>query len=349
MKSNELRALPWFNKISHHAQVGGIETSVLDNGIGKGTRIAWVNTGTGLRYKVVLDRAMDIVDAFYNEHSLSWMSHSSVSYPQPFSNKGIDWLKNFSGGLVTTCGLDHAGGPDDFDANPRGLHGPISNIPAELIAIRQPDPINGILGFSLSGKILQAQVFGPVLELTRTISGTLGKSCITIRDEVVNCGNTKSTHMLLYHINLGWPLVDEGARLFFEGKWKPREDGKEHKIFYEGNDFKKCCPPLDDHSGYGEEALYIDPQANAQGDCSCGIANEKLGLQLTVRFNKNQLPFLTNWQHWGKGEYVTGLEPANCYPMGRAGAEKEGLLQYLQPGEKRVYELAIDIEKFNNH
>ena len=58
--------LNWQNKVNNTAQIGGIETSVLDNGPGKGTRIAWVNTGTGLRYKVVIDRGLDIVDAFYN-------------------------------------------------------------------------------------------------------------------------------------------------------------------------------------------------------------------------------------------------------------------------------------------
>ena len=56
--------LNWTDKISNTAQLGGIETSVLDNGRGRGTRIAWINTGAGLRFKIVLDRAMDIADAF---------------------------------------------------------------------------------------------------------------------------------------------------------------------------------------------------------------------------------------------------------------------------------------------
>lgn len=60
----ELKHQPWYNKISNPAQLGGIETAILDNGTGRGTRIAWINTGTGLRYKVVIDRAMDIADAF---------------------------------------------------------------------------------------------------------------------------------------------------------------------------------------------------------------------------------------------------------------------------------------------
>ena len=66
----------WHNRISNTAQLGGIETSVLDNGAGKGTRIAWINTGTGLRYKVVTDRAMDIADAFYNDRCFDHYLHS---------------------------------------------------------------------------------------------------------------------------------------------------------------------------------------------------------------------------------------------------------------------------------
>ena len=103
----------WKDKISNSAQLGGIETAVLDNGAARGTRIAWVNTGTGLRYKVILDRAMDIADAFYNQYGLAWLSHVGVTY-KTFPDKGTDWLKAFGGGLLTTCGLDHVGGPEAF-------------------------------------------------------------------------------------------------------------------------------------------------------------------------------------------------------------------------------------------
>ena len=85
---------------------------MLDNGVGRGTRIAWINTGTGLRYKVVIDRAMDIADAFFNQYGLVWLSQSGITSPQPFSDKGISWLRTFGGGLLTTCGLSHVGGPE---------------------------------------------------------------------------------------------------------------------------------------------------------------------------------------------------------------------------------------------
>src|SRR3712207_7465791 len=34
------------------------------------------------------------------------------STPQPLSHRGIDWLRGFGGGLLTTCGLSHVGGPE---------------------------------------------------------------------------------------------------------------------------------------------------------------------------------------------------------------------------------------------
>ena len=165
---------PWANKVGNPAQLGGIETAILDNGAGRGTRIAWINTGTGLRYKVVIDRAMDIADAFYNQHSLAWLSQSGITPPQTFSDKGIDWLKTFGGGLLTTCGLSHVGGPETDAFGTRGLHGQISNIPAEIESIIQPDPLTGKLDMSITGIIRETRIFGPHLELRRTISGKLG-------------------------------------------------------------------------------------------------------------------------------------------------------------------------------
>ena len=173
MDNTALNKQAWHNKISNHAQLGGIETSVIDNGAGRGIRIAWVNTGTGLRYKVVIDRAMDIADAFYNQHSLAWLSNLGNTPPQPFSDKGINWIRTFGGGLVVTCGLSHVGGPETDEFAERGLHGQISNIPAEIESIIQPDPLSGKMEMSITGIIRQSQPLGIQLELRRTISATL--------------------------------------------------------------------------------------------------------------------------------------------------------------------------------
>ncbi|MBL0745527.1 aldose 1-epimerase family protein [Chryseolinea lacunae] len=331
----------WHNKLSHAAQLGGIETSVLDNGPGRGTRIAWINTGTGLRYKVVIDRAMDIVDAFHNQHSLAWISHLGVVAPQPFSNRGVDWLKTFAGGLLTTCGLSHVGGPEADEFGERGLHGPISNLAAEIESIVQPDPVNGKLDMSITGRMRQTTTFGPSMELRRTISGTLGQASLRVHDEVINVGNIPAPHMLLYHFNFGWPLLDEGTALLWNGTWQSLNT--DPKIFKEGNDFKRCPAPLEAHRGKGEEAAAIDPVADSNGTWSCGVHNAKLGLAVALRFKKQQLPWLINWQHWAPGEYVSGIEPATHPPIGQAAARKQNTLIHLAPGERRHYDLELEV------
>jgi hypothetical protein len=292
-----------------------------------------------LRYKVVIDRAMDIAEASYNQHNLSWKSHLGITPPEPFSGGGVDWLRTFGGGLLTTCGLSHVGAPE----GELGLHGLISNQPAEIESIIQPDPLQGKMEMSITGRIKETRIFGPSLELKRTISGTLGQPSIRIHDEVVNVANTAFPHMILYHCNFGWPLADEGTDILCRGSWQSGGREGDNKIFREGNNFRKCPAPLEYHSGVGEAVAFIDPDADASGACTCGLYNENIGIALALHFNKTQLPWLTNWQHWGKGEYVTGLEPGTNPPIGQAKARNQGQLIQLQPGERKIYDLEFEI------
>ena len=336
------KQFPWQNKINNPLALGGIETAVLDNGLGKGTRIAWINTGSGLRYKVVLDRGLDIVDAAYNQHSLAWLSHAGITAPRPDANRGLEWLWSFGGGLLTTCGLSHIGGPEGQLPNERGLHDRISNIPAEVETILQPDPVKGRLMMSITGIIKQSRVFGPNLELRRTITSTLGEPIIHIHDVVTNLGNAPAEHMILYHCNFGYPLINEGTRLIWKGKCDSRGEDMDNRIFNSRRDYKKCPPPLDSHRAGGEAGGFINVTATA-GLCTVGVHNPKLKLALMMRYKKSQLPWLTNWQHWGPGEYVTALEPGTNPPIGQDRARAEKNLVYIQPGKSKTYQLDIEI------
>jgi len=68
-----------------------------------------------------------------------------------------------------------------------------------------------------------------------------------------------------------------------------------------------------------------------------------LGLALALRFNKNQLPRLNNWQHWGEDEYVTGLEPGTNPPTGQAKAREKNALIILKPRQMKTYDLEFSI------
>jgi len=337
------RQFDWQDKVVNHAQIGGIETSVLDNGPGRGTRIAWVNTGAGLRYKVVIDRGLDIVDAFYNQHSLVWLSHAGVTAPRPDVNRGIEWLWTFPGGLVTTCGLTHVGGPEADDSGERGLHGRFSNLPAQVESIVQPNLGTGNLEMSITALVKESRVFGPNLELRRTISGTVGEPALRIHDVVTNVGNARTPHMLLYHCNYGWPLVDKGTKIVWKGRCVSRGLDMDNAIFNSTHDYRVSQPPRERHRGTGEACGFIDAAPDADGMCNVGLHNEKLGLAVAMRYPKKQLPSLANWQHWGPGEYVTGLEPGTNPPIGQAKARAQKQLLHLEPGQSRTYNLEIRV------
>ncbi len=333
----------WQDKISNISQVGGIETSVLDNGSGRGTRIAWVNTGSGLRFKILIDRAMDIGNAFFNSHSLAWISHPGVTPANPAASQGKEWLRSFGGGLLTTCGLSHVGGPEKDEYESRGIHGRISNLSSETIAIKQPDMFKDEDEMSISGIIRESSVFGPNLELKRTISSKLFENSIKIKDEVTNCGNQPAPHMLLYHFNFGWPLIDAGSKIIWNGNWQSRGNEQDNRVFNEKNDFNTCPPPIQDHHGAGEAVCFIEPKATDEENVRCGVFNPSLELALFLKFKTKQLPHLANWQHWGLREYVTALEPGTNPPIGQKQARETNTLDFIEPGDTRMYDLELEV------
>lgn len=333
----------WNDKVGNIAQVGGIETSVLDNGPARGSRIAWVNTGSGLRYKVAIDRCLDIVDAFYNQHSLAWISHGGLTVPRPDAHMGIEWLRSFAGGLLTTCGLTHVGGPESDEKEHRGIHGRISNLPAEVESVIQPNPDKGKMDMSITAVVKESQVFGTRLELRRTITSTLGSAVIRIHDEVTNRGNLPSPHMILYHCNFGWPLVDEGTDIIYQGNCVSRGFDFDNAVFNDKRNYKKCCKTLDSHRGSGEGCGFIDVKTDKKGVCQVGLVNRKLFLGLAMRYSKKQLPCLANWQHFGPGEYTCALEPGTNPPIGQNKAKELKNLIMLQPGETRKYHLEMEV------
>ena len=63
----------------------------------------------------------------------------------------------------------------------------------------------------------ETRVFGPNLVLKRKISARVGSSWLQIEDTVRNEGFKPAPLMLLYHLNLWWPRLDESSRLVSPG------------------------------------------------------------------------------------------------------------------------------------
>jgi hypothetical protein len=61
--------------------------------------------------------------------------------------------------------------------------------------------------------------------------------------------------------------------------------------------------------------------------------NETIGMKMTLTWS-DSLPILAHWRSMASGDYVCGLEPTNCYIMGRKFERENGTLQYLAPDEQ---------------
>src|SRR5438045_2361405 len=165
------RQAPVFDtsKFINVSQVGGIEAYTIDEGPARGVRALLVNTGGGLRYRILVDRGMDIDQAFVGPHSLSFLTHRGPTPPTRAFDRGLDWLKGFPGGLLTSCGPFNIGGPVNDGGEELGLHGPHSNTGATIESVIQPDPHRGRMEMSMTGCVKYGALDGPCVELRRTI------------------------------------------------------------------------------------------------------------------------------------------------------------------------------------
>jgi len=300
--------------VGNMSQLARVRTSVLDDGKGRGVRIADIDNGSGLRFCVLLDRGMDIGDASFNGKAFAYITPVGIVNPSFYEPDGLRWLRNFGAGLVNGCGLRNVGSPEAEDGmqidGPLGQHGRLSNTPAENVSITQ-EWIDDKFHLSVSGLMRECSFFSENLELRRTISTVMGDNSITICDKVTNCGVRPSPLMLLYHINAGFPLL--GASTVLAGKvlsTDPRDDIAAVGI----NDWNRCQPPT---AEYEEQCFYHDVETDEDGMARMSLRNQDTGMTMEVAYRKAELPFFTQWKKMGQQEYVMGFEPANCHPEGQ--------------------------------
>lgn len=330
-------------RVGHISQIGGVRVAELQDGLERGVRVVDVITGSGLQYTVLVDRGMDIAWTSYKGVSVGWRSHTENLSPFFFEPEGLGWLRGFHGGLMNTCGLTYAGAPCQ-DASTHlfmkeenlGLHGRASYLPASNLVAdgywRGDDYI-----IEVSGKVREAIVFGDKLVMHRKISSRLGEKTIHIEDEILNDGWQESPFMILYHINIGYPILDEGSVLLLPVvKTVPRdaqaEDGKEYWNTFQGP-----------QKGYYEKVYLHYPKILEDGYGASLLLNEKMKLGVYVRFDVQALPYFTEWKMIGEGEYVVGMEPGNCFPLGRRTEREAGRLSFLKPQESKKIKLEIGI------
>lgn len=314
-------------------QIGGLRQFTLAEGAEAGVAQIQVRTGAGLSYVVSPSRGLDISLATFGDVPFSWQSANGDVHPAFFEADGIGWLRSAVGGLLMTCGLTYVGAPGEGE----GIHGRIHHLPARHIAA-EGYWLGDEYEMRVAGTVDETRIFGEHLRLNREIRSRLGENRIQIKDVVENVGFAPCPHMILYHFNFGFPLMQPGTKITFPSTQViPREP----ETPLEGYD--EWQPP---QPGYQERVYYH--QGMPTGRVSAVIhtphfptVSGERPLSLTLSWSTEQLPRLVQWKMPGAGEHVLGIEPANCYVEGRTAERERGTLVMLQPGENRTYELEI--------
>jgi hypothetical protein len=331
MKRKELQQY-----IGNQAQLGGSRHYILSEGWGRNLRAIDVNSGSGLQYTILPDRGMDISLASYKGANLVYLTCNGETHPAFFEPENFGWLHTFTGGLLTTCGLTYLGSPVTDDGEQLGLHGRYSTIPAKQVS-DSSEWIGDEYFIKINGIVEEGHMFGNKLRMEREIVSVLGQNKITITDRITNFGNKLSPYTILYHMNLGYPLLDEDAELIIDPvKSIPRDDSAASGI----KEFKKFCKPTAD---FREQVFDHVMSSDDNGNAIATIQNARLGIALSIKFKTAQLPYMVQWKMMGQGEYVLGLEPCNIPGKNRRMLKEENILPLLKPGESSSNTIVIEV------
>lgn len=321
-------------RVGNMEQLAGLREVVVNSGRGRDVRLVEVDNGSGLTFTVMADRCCDIYSAKYMNKSLAWLTPNGIINPNAYEPEGAMWLRSWAGGLLTTAGLLNVGTPDSG----HGLHGRASSLAAEDLKLERLWQDDEYI-LSVGGVMRHTMAFGEKLEVRRTISTAYGKNIIKVSDTVENQGFAPAPLMMLYHCNFGYPTVDENGYLeAVEHKLEPKDEAAAAGI----DSWNKLSAPIHD---YAEEVFFHTIPADADGLSRISIVNPDARLRVTMAYNSATLPYLNQWKQMGEGEYVIGLEPGNCVPIGQSGNAARGDLKMIEPGETVKFDFQIEISE----
>ncbi|GAA0259649.1 aldose 1-epimerase family protein [Faecalicatena contorta] len=313
--------------IGHDSQVYGIEEHRLVGGKGDGMRLLEINNGKGAELTVVLDRCADISRLRYKGVNLSYFSPCGYVAPAYYDAAGANWLKSFTAGYLTTCGLQAVGSPCTDEGEELPLHGSIANIPAEQVYWLEEEG-----DLVVYATIRDEGIFAPKLRMSREIRVSLRSNEFSIQDTIENTGDTRQPFEILYHMNMGYPMLDEDSILEIPSAEVLPRDG------HAAEDIGNWMHMMKPEAGYVERCYYHKfPDRNGKA----GIYQPKLGKGLEITFDAEELDGFVEWKMMGVRDYVLGLECGNCYPDGRDVMRQTGMLKFLEPGEKKAYQVKV--------
>ncbi len=269
-------------RISNLAQIASLRRYRLTEGREKGLEVIDCDNGT-LRFLLNVSKACDMMQLYHKGQNLTFVSKNG------FQARELPFAKRFEGGMLYTCGLDSVGEREGFEE-----HGSVHGIPAEILRAEVSEE-----GIFVEAVIRDTEVCGKNLVLRRSIFTALGSSKVSVVDRLTNEGYREEPYCLLYHVNLGYPLMDDGAEIVSDSEiLLPRTPWAEQNL-------STACSITSPEPGREETCYYLSPSSHR-----VSLVNGKLGKAFTVSYSGDTLPHFLAWKSLASGDYAVGLEPA---------------------------------------
>lgn len=297
---------------------------------------AWEVKNGPMSYKLMADKCLDMSELSYKGVNFSFMAKPGLQGRNAFDTAGAEAQRSIMGGMFFTCGVESICAPCTIDGVDYPMHGRMRTTPGEHLSA---DAFWEEDGYHLraSGEMRESALFGENMVLRRSVETIYGQKTITVTDVFQNEGYRDEPLMLLYHINLGWPLLDEHLRLYLPTRKVTPRDAE--AAGHEG-EYDRMPAPRDNEPEY---VFIHDLITDANGDTTAIAVNEALGLGLQIGWNVKNLPCFMQWQSTASGDYVIGLEPSNSMVYGRPWHEERGSVHKLAPFAREVNVLTLTV------
>ena len=259
-----------------------------------GERLLVIRAAGGLEVDLLPDRGLDLGAVWWAGLPVAWRSPNPVD---PGTGRG--WEDRFLGGLLATCGPDNIG-PARGTA---GQHGTHHLTPAHDVRWWR-ERTSDALEVHVQATIAHTSLAGPRIVIDRHVVVATGSPWVQVSDVVRNVGDEPVGVPLLYHVNLGAPLLRPRARLQVDAQRfitrEPLPDGRDPFVFPEPR--ARLAPVVVEHLDL----------ATRKGRARAVLTDTGAGVDVVVDWTADSLPRLNTWSWPARDAWVLGVEPANA-------------------------------------
>lgn len=312
-------------------QVAYVRPVTYTDGRASGMKAILIKNGK-LEFSLLQDKNLDIGPLSYGGVNMSLLTKPGLQGRNPYDTAGDESIRSIMGGAMFTCGFENIHGPRTVDGKDYPMHGRMRTTPMEKISMDAAFR-DEAYELSVSGEGREAALFGENLVLRRSVRTVYGDTDIEIRDEIQNQAFTQDKLCFLYHINAGYPFLEEGCRVLIPHSDCVARDERAARGL--GHQFVMDAP----QDNADEQAFLYVPAGDADGNTFAVVVNDRLELALCVRWNVREIPLLTQWKTIASGDYAMALEPCN---VGFDSRESEDT-QIIEPMQTHVNRLRISI------